>query len=103
MAVLMPPFHLRRRRTRRQAEKRRGFLQDVASLPISASFIEKIAGLQCILGSICKLICGADAMIDGLGDAIRMTESDEDVCCPSREFIETLCIMEPVDCDLLRR
>jgi hypothetical protein len=102
MAVLMPPFHLRRRRTRRQAEKRRGFLQDVASLPISASFIETIAGLQCILGSICKLVCGA-AVIDGLGDATRMTESDENVCCPSREFIETLCTMEPVDCDLLRR
>jgi hypothetical protein len=32
-----------------------------------------------------------------------MTESDENVCCRSREFIETLYIMEPVDCYLPRR
>jgi hypothetical protein len=68
---------------------------------ITASFIGKATGLICILGLIRKLICSAEAMTSGLGYAIRITKSDENVRCHSREFVETLYVREPVDyCDL---
>ncbi len=66
---------------------------------ITASFIGKATGLRC-MGLIRKLICSAEAMTNDLGYAIRITKSDENVRCHSREFVETLCVMKPVDCDL---
>jgi hypothetical protein len=93
MAVLMPPFSpatpphpaAGREATRRFARCRQLAYIGLVHRKKSPAFN--------------ALICGADAMTD----AIRMTERDEDVCCRSRELVETLCIMQPVDCDLPRR
>jgi hypothetical protein len=75
-------------------------IQAFAGLPIAVSFIGKTTRPGCNLGLIGKLICSADPMTNRLGYAIRTAEGDENIRCRSREFVETLCIMKPVNGDL---